>query len=74
MKMLKHSALDRGVVEQAKECNKALDGENSEAIACKISNLRTLDQAFRDKKKDMRESVDRAGLNQGKVQGQIKEL
>ena len=74
MKMLKHSSLDRGVVDSAKECNKAMEGEGSEAIACKIANLRALDQAFRDKKKDMRESEDRAKINQTKVQGHIKDL
>lgn len=65
--MLKHTSLDRGVIKNATECNKTLQGESSEAIACKISNMKTLDQALRDKKGDMEESQKHAKNNQGKV-------
>ena len=74
MNMMKHASLDRGVIESAKECNKAMEGEGSEQLACKISNMRSLDQALREKRKDMEESHRRAQANQGKVQAHIKDL
>ena len=74
MEMINHARLDRGVVQQAKDCNTPMEGEGSEAIACKISNMKSLDQALKDKQKAMDESEQRAKMNQAKVKGSIKGL
>ena len=60
---IKHNKLDAGVVKQAQECNKYQEHEGSKSIACKIGNLKELDQALSNKRIDATEIVERTQKN-----------
>ena len=74
LKAIKHSKLDAGVVKQATECNKHMEGECSKAIGCKINNMKELEQALKNKKIDAEETKERAEKSLKKVKGTMAEL